>query len=78
MKLPVAPTIKITGNPFTSKKSADDLDVDVSDIISKGLPIAEAGNRIFDEILAVAGGEKTVSEILGSTQSAISVIGASF
>ncbi len=75
---PVAPTIKITGNPATSEKNMDDLDLDVSDVISKGLPIEAAGERIFNEILSVANGKMTVSEILGATQSAISVIGASF
>ncbi len=75
---PVAPTIKITGNPSTSEKSIDDLDLDVSDIISHGLSIEAAGERIFNEILSVANGKMTVSEILGATQSAISVIGASY
>jgi len=74
---PVAPTIKVTGNPHTREKSTDDLDMDVSDIISNGLPIEEAGDRIFKEIVSVANGKMTVSEILGATQSAISVIGAS-
>jgi len=32
---PVTPTIKVTGNPFTYAKSADDFDVSVTDIISK-------------------------------------------
>jgi len=75
---PVAPTIKISGNPATSEKNMDDLDLDVSDVISKGFPIEAAGERIFNEILSVANGKMTVSEILGATQSAISVIGASF
>jgi len=51
---------------------------DPMDVISKGLPIEAAGERIFNEILSVANGKMTVSEILGATQSAISVIGASF
>jgi altronate dehydratase large subunit len=75
---PVAPTIKMTGNPSTCEKNRDDLDLDVSDIISKGLSIEAAGERVFDEVLRVANGKMTVSEIIGATQSTISVIGASF
>lgn len=73
---PVAPTIKVTGNPSTREKNTDDLDLDVSDIISNNLSIEVAGERIFNEILSVANGKMTVSEIMGTTQSAISVIGA--
>ena len=75
---PVTPTIKVTGNPYTTEKSTDDLDVDVSHIISAGMSVDEAGERIFDEMIAVASGKMTVSEILKATQSAISIIGASF
>jgi altronate dehydratase large subunit len=75
---PVTPTIKLTGNPFTVQKSADDLDIDVSDIVSKGLSLEEGGERIFQEIIKVANGKMTFSEIFGITQSTISVIGASF
>jgi altronate dehydratase large subunit len=75
---PVTPTIKLTGNPFTVERSADDLDVDVSDIISRGVPVAEAGERIFREIVLVANGKLTFSEIFDVSQSTISVAGASY
>lgn len=75
---PVTPTIKITGNPFMVQKSADDLDIDVSDIISNGLSLEEGGERIFQEIIEVANGKMTFSEIFGISQSTISVAGASF
>ena len=75
---PVTPTIKMTGNPFTVEKSPDDLDVDVSDIISGGVSIEDAGERIFNELLSVANGKLTFSEIYNATQSTISVAGASY
>jgi altronate dehydratase large subunit len=75
---PAAPTIKVTGNPFTVEKSPDDIDVDVSDIISGGVPIDDAGERIFNEIMSVANGKMTFSEIYNATQSTISVVGASY
>ena len=75
---PVAPTIKLTGNPFTVQKSPDDLDIDVSDVISNGLSLEDAGERIFKEILSVTNGQMTFSEIFETSQSTISVTGASF
>ena len=74
----MTPTIKLTGNPFTVERSADDLDVDVSDIISRGVSISEAGERIFEEIVRVANGKLTFSEIFDVSQSTISVAGASY
>jgi altronate dehydratase large subunit len=74
---PVSPTIKLTGNPFTFVKNSDDLDIDVSDIITNGLPIEKAGERVLGEILRVANGKMTFSEILGITQSTISILGPS-
>jgi altronate dehydratase large subunit len=74
---PITPTIKVTGNPFTYAKSADDFDVSVTDIISKGLSVDAGGERIFREIVDVASGKKTFSEIVGITQSTIRVLGPS-
>ena len=74
---PVTPTIKVSGNPHTVKKSADDLDLDLSAIITRGLPIEKAGETVFKEIRKVANGKKTFSEIVGMTQSTISVVGPS-
>ena len=58
-------------------KNSDDLDIDVSDIITNGLPIEKAGERVLGEILRVANGKMTFSEILGITQSTISILGPS-
>lgn len=74
---PVTPTIKVTGNPFTYARDSDDFDVSVTDIISKGMSVAAGGEKIFHEILDVASGKKTFSEILGITQSTIRVFGPS-
>jgi altronate dehydratase large subunit len=74
---PVTPTIKVSGNPHTAKKSTDDLDLDVSAIITKGLSIEKAGETVFKEMVKVANGKMTFSEIVQMTQSTISVIGPS-
>jgi len=75
---PATPTIKMTGNPYTIQISPDDIDIDVSDIISGGVSLENAGERIFKEILDVANGKMTFSEIYGISQSTISVVGASY
>ena len=74
---PVTPTIKVSGNPYTVKKSTDDLDLDLSAIITRGLSIENAGKIVFEEILKVANGKMTFSEIVELTQSTMSVVGPS-
>jgi len=63
--LPVVPVMKVTGNPNTAKTMADDIDVDLSDIITKGTTIPEAGKRLYEEILSIASGKMAKAEILG-------------
>ncbi len=61
----VAPVIKVCANPDTCRRQPDNIDVDLSEIMSAGETIAAAGQRIYQEALAVAGGKLTCSEILG-------------
>lgn len=75
---PFAPTIKISGNPLTASRGFDDLDVDVSDILTGEMSIEEGGQRIYQELLAVANGRYTFTELYGTAQSTIGVAGASF
>jgi altronate hydrolase len=42
----------------------DDMDVNAG-VILEGAPVEEVGRRIFEEVLAVAGGKKTRSELAG-------------
>lgn len=75
---PFVPTIKISGNPATAENRPDDLDVSVSDILTGEISIEEGGQRIYEEILAVANGKATFTELYGTGQSTISIAGASF
>ena len=75
---PIAPTIKISGNPLTASRGFDDLDVDVSDIMTGEMSIEEGGERIYEELLAVANGRYTFTELYRTAQSTIGVAGASF
>jgi altronate dehydratase large subunit len=68
---PIAPVIKITGNDRTARQMADNLDLDVSGIMSDAESLDAAARRLFDEVLAVASGKETAAERLGHREFAI-------
>ncbi|HEY7428833.1 MAG TPA: altronate dehydratase family protein [Gemmataceae bacterium] len=59
-----APSIKVATNTPMYNHMIDDMDVNAG-VILDGTPVEEVGREIFEEILAVAGGKKTKSEING-------------
>jgi altronate hydrolase len=59
-----APSIKVATNTPMYQHMIDDMDIDAG-VILGGAPVEEVGRRIFEEILAVASGKKTRSEING-------------
>jgi altronate dehydratase large subunit len=72
------PTIKITGNAESYRLMKDTVDVDVSDVLRGDITMQEAGKRLFDEVIAVANGRLTKSEVLKDDNSfAIHRIGPS-
>jgi altronate hydrolase len=58
------PTIKLATNTMLYERMRDDMDVNCGDLIT-GTPMSEISQRIFDEIIRHASGEKVRSEILG-------------
>jgi altronate dehydratase large subunit len=58
---PVAPVIKVTGNPKTWNRMANNMDVNVSSVFD-GESIEDAGERVFDALVAVADGRRTEAE----------------
>jgi altronate dehydratase large subunit len=68
---PIAPVIKITGNARTARQMADNLDLEVSGIMSDTESLDAAADRLFDEVLAVASGKETATERLGHREFAI-------
>jgi altronate dehydratase large subunit len=72
---PIAPVIKVASNSAMFLRLRDDMDVDAGTILSAGEPVASVGQRIFDEIVAVAGGKSTAAEAWGHKEFAISAIG---
>ena len=69
---PVAPVIKISGNPMTVKSMRDNIDVDVSGVINQGLTIDQATDIVQDKLVDVCWGAMTSSDMLGEIETAAS------
>jgi len=74
----ICPVIKVATNSEMFRRMAENMDIDAGTIISAGESLPSVGQRIFDEILAVANGKLTRSEILGHREFAIYRIGLTF
>jgi altronate hydrolase len=59
-----APSIKVATNTPLYQHMSDDMDIDAG-VILTGTPVEEVGRAIFEEVLAVASGKKTRSELGG-------------
>ena len=59
-----SPTIKVATNTPMYERMTDDMDVNAG-VILDGVPVATVGKAIFEDILAVASGKKTKSEVHG-------------
>lgn len=59
------PSIKLASNNELYERMRDDIDINCGEIITQRLTVEECGKEIFARILAVASGEKTMSEDLG-------------
>ncbi|WP_425355185.1 UxaA family hydrolase [Ramlibacter agri] len=60
-----APTIKLASNTPMFKKLQGDMDINCGAILDGEVDVPQMGQRIFEQILAHASGEKTKSEALG-------------
>jgi altronate dehydratase large subunit len=68
---PIAPVIKITGNARTAQSMADNIDVDVSGVITGADSFEQAADRLFTDVIAVASGRAVSAERLGHREFAI-------
>lgn len=59
-----APTIKVATTRELYRQMEADMDIDAGTIL-EGVPIEVVGSRIFEEIIQVASGQKTKSELQG-------------
>lgn len=74
---PIAPTIKVTGNPNTASLMGENIDVDVSGILSAGQTIDDAGEQVWQRVVKVATGALTSCEVLHEQQLSVSRFGPS-
>lgn len=58
---PIAPVIKVTGNPNTWERMRNNMDVNASTIV-QGEEIDTVGERLFETVRAVADGRRTEAE----------------
>jgi len=68
---PIAPVIKVTGNARTAQTMADNIDVDVSGVLTSQESFAAAASRLFFEVIDVSSGRPTAAERLGHREFAI-------
>ena len=58
---PIAPVIKVTGNPKTWDRMSNNMDVNASTVI-EGESLSSVGERIYEKLIAVANGDPTEAE----------------
>ena len=75
---PIAPVIKIATNSYVYAKMRENMDINAGEIITGNKSVQDIGEKIFREIIMVASGKLTKSEILGHREFAINRIGPSF
>ena len=61
----VSPVIKVCANPETYRRLAEDMDVDAGRILDGRGTLEQVGQEIYDQVVAVASGQRTSSEALG-------------
>ena len=72
---PVAPVIKVTGNPQTYANMGADIDVNAGTIMTGEQTLPEVAAVLWQELLACLAGKQTKAEILGYSDFAINRIG---
>ena len=69
---PVSPTIKVTANPRTAARMAENTDLDISGVMRGELSRDEAVDLLHGELIAVLSGKRTRAEILEETEITVS------
>jgi (2R)-sulfolactate sulfo-lyase subunit beta len=62
---PIQPVVKITANPKTAQSMGDHMDVDCSDMLTRGRSVEEAGDELIDIVERTINGRLTAAESLG-------------
>ena len=75
---PIAPVIKITGNPETFAKMEDNLDVNAGRIILGEATLEDVGEELFARMLDVCNGAMSKAESLGHREFGIYRLAGAF
>jgi altronate hydrolase len=75
-----SPCIKVSTNTAIYDHMIDDMDINAGTVVDGTETLEQVGRRIFEKIVAVAGGEKTKSELsgLGDEEFAPWILGPTF
>lgn len=65
---PLAPTIKVCGNPQTLEHWGDGIDVNLGDVLAGAMNLDEAGQVVANAVHRAAEGERTKTEMWGEGQ----------
>jgi len=65
---PLAPTVKVCGNAFTTRRWIDAIDVDASAVLLGGASLDDMADRIEAFVVEVASGTATAAERWGEGQ----------
>jgi altronate dehydratase large subunit len=65
---PLAPTIKVCGNPLTLGQWIDGIDVDLGAVLAGAMSLNDAGEVVANAVLRAAEGETTKTEVWGEGQ----------
>ncbi|WP_349294812.1 altronate dehydratase family protein (plasmid) [Thioclava sp. 'Guangxiensis'] len=59
------PSIKLASNSELARAMPEDIDLDCGTVVSEGVGLTQMGQKIYDLLLDIASGKKTVSEEFG-------------
>ena len=59
------PTVKLATNSDLARRMSGDIDLDCSGVLEQGVPLEDMGRQVFDLVLDVASGRRSLSEVLG-------------
>lgn len=68
---PIAPVIKVCGNPETWARMASNMDANASTVVTGKDDLETVGGRLYETIIETAGGRRTAAEVRGLREFAI-------
>jgi len=71
----IAPVLKISAKSEAARKMAENIDIDLSDVLTGEMSLDDAGRIIAAKVLVVAEGKLTKAEKLGHREFGFSSIG---